>query len=107
MAFEMVIQESDCASYDARLVLMRTLDPKRHTQPSQVTNFHMTMELDVTEDLQRFWELEELPKTRINTPEEQHCEDLFQAIHARDDIGRYTVRLPVKPSAFIDLGKSR
>jgi len=88
-------------------VLMGALDSNHHTPLDQVKIFHTITEHDVTKDLQRFWELEELPKTRINTSDEQHCEALFQDTHTRDDTGRYMVRLPVKPGTLTGLGESR
>jgi len=45
------------------------------------------------QQLQRFWEIEELPnKTR--TAEETMCEEHFKKHTARNDTGRYIVRLP-------------
>jgi len=37
-----------------------------YTQQNQVTNFHTTMGLDLREDLQKFWELKELPNNWIH-----------------------------------------
>lgn len=49
--------------------------------------------------LRRFWELEEVARDRIVSPEDLYCEHLFTTTHYRDRDGRYTVRLPRRESA--------
>ncbi|XP_074099940.1 uncharacterized protein LOC141528017 [Cotesia typhae] len=44
-------------------------------------------------DLTRFWEMEELPPTKILSPEEQLCEEHYRNNTTRDSSGRYIVRL--------------
>lgn len=51
---------------------------------------------DVSRELLRFWEIEELRTSPIPTPEEEFCERHFQRMHSRDSMGRYIVRLPLK-----------
>nr|XP_034824254.1 uncharacterized protein LOC117982080 [Maniola hyperantus] len=46
--------------------------------------------------VQRFWDLESLPKARLLTPDESLCEKKFISDHSRDDRGRYILRLPFK-----------
>ena len=48
---------------------------------------------NLDQQLQRFWEIEELPN-KIWTAEEVLCEEHFKKHTARDDTGRYIVRLP-------------
>ncbi|XP_047105117.1 uncharacterized protein LOC124769099 [Schistocerca piceifrons] len=55
--------------------------------------------------LQRFWELEEL-STKTMSGQDKICEAHFQRHTARDEEGRFVVRLPVKPDCK-SLGKSR
>ncbi|XP_058447742.1 uncharacterized protein LOC131428096 [Malaya genurostris] len=51
-------------------------------------------EEQINHTLARFWELETVQEASPFTPEEQAIENHFVETHSRDDIGRYTVRLP-------------
>lgn len=51
---------------------------------------------DLTNIIQRFWELDTLPPASKLTPQELLCEQKFQAEHSRDGSGRYIVKLPFK-----------
>jgi len=66
-----------------------------HTS-DHIGNFHIKVESDLSKELQKFWELEELPVKRLLSPEEIHCEELFKVAYEWDGSGRYIVRLPVK-----------
>jgi hypothetical protein len=48
---------------------------------------------NLDQQLQRFWEIEELPN-KTWTADEMLCEEHFKKHTARDDTGRYIVRLP-------------
>ena len=48
---------------------------------------------NLDQQLQRFWEIEELPN-KTWTAEEMLCEEHFKKHTPRDDTGRYIVRLP-------------
>uniref|UniRef100_A0A8D8UZ49 Endonuclease n=1 Tax=Cacopsylla melanoneura TaxID=428564 RepID=A0A8D8UZ49_9HEMI len=66
----------------------------------------------VTEDplvsqLQKFWEIEELPQLRPQNPEEVECEKHFVDTHQRDESGKYVLRLPFKNLTPPDLGTNR
>jgi len=63
--------------------------------------------LSLDNALRRFWELEEIPRQTVLTPDEQRCEDHFIATHSRSADGRYIVRLPFKNGPPIDIGQSR
>ena len=52
----------------------------------------------LNEQVQKFWELEEVSTKLIFTQEEKECETHFQKTHTRDSDGRYIVRLPFKES---------
>lgn len=65
-----------------------------------------TINLDVQQQLERFWELEEMPKHRVFTPEEQQCENHFQQTFTRHEDGKFMVRMPLKTSPET-LGDSR
>ncbi|XP_043464547.1 uncharacterized protein LOC122499986 [Leptopilina heterotoma] len=56
--------------------------------------------------LRDFWELEELPKQTFLTKDELDCENTFKNTHYRNELGQYTVRLPVSISPD-QLGESR
>lgn len=49
--------------------------------------------------LQRFWEVEEVPRSIRQSPEEEACERMFLE-HRREADGRYVVRLPIKRGAL-------
>ena len=48
------------------------------------------------ENLQRFWEIEELPSTTHWTEEERRCEEHFKSTTTRLPEGRFVVKLPFK-----------
>lgn len=56
--------------------------------------------------MQRFWELEEVPHTVRRTTEEDKCEEIFSQGHSRTKEGRYIVRLPFT-TLVEKLGKSK
>ncbi|XP_076298183.1 uncharacterized protein LOC143217599 [Lasioglossum baleicum] len=58
-------------------------------------------------DLQRFWELEEVPNSSPMTPEERRCEELFIQTTRRDSSGRYVARLPFLGEDHPTTGRSR
>lgn len=49
--------------------------------------------------VQRFWEIDNVPKSSRLTPEEHLCETSFTNDHYRDEAGRYVVSLPFKDNA--------
>ncbi|BES98503.1 Hypothetical protein NTJ_11319 [Nesidiocoris tenuis] len=59
----------------------------------------------VDEQLQRFWEIEELTQDKALSPSEQICEQNFQSTTHRDSFGRFVVSLP-KQNFFSKLGDS-
>lgn len=57
----------------------------------------VSRETDLSEQLRRFWEIEETTCTKkILTDDEKACEEHFCSTHCRDTTGRYVVRLPFK-----------
>jgi hypothetical protein len=73
-------------------------------QSNSVSINHADISLDLS--LQKFWEIEHLPPTRLLTPEEEACEDHFKSTHTRDSTGRFIVKLPWKEHSP-SLGDSR
>ncbi|XP_025263170.1 uncharacterized protein LOC112637510 [Camponotus floridanus] len=88
-------------------VLMGPLTAKDNLPPSGILSYHTTVEPDLGQQLQRFWDLEEVSSQRILSPDENYCEHLFKTTHSRDAQGRYIVRLPKKPDPPAELGDSR
>lgn len=61
---------------------------------------------NLSKSLQRFWEVEELPKMKILTPDEQQAETIFTNTTKRCKDGRFMVQLPFK-NEIPSLGESR
>ncbi|XP_036147491.1 uncharacterized protein LOC118647197 [Monomorium pharaonis] len=75
---------------------------------SGVSSFHLSASwAEVDHALQRFWQLEELPREPAASPENLHCESHFAATHARNSRGRYLVRLPRRNDPDVCLGYNR
>ncbi|XP_045457859.1 uncharacterized protein LOC123668109 [Melitaea cinxia] len=61
-----------------------------------------------TEDIQRFWSIEDIADTSENTSlEAHHCVKQYNEQTTRQSDGRYIVRLPMKPDAMEKLGESK
>ncbi|KAL1448580.1 hypothetical protein WDU94_012305, partial [Cyamophila willieti] len=61
----------------------------------------------LTEELKRFWELEEVLPHKVVNPEEEACESHFLATYQRNSKGQFVVRLPFKNGPAPDLGSTR
>ncbi|XP_071582393.1 uncharacterized protein, partial [Temnothorax nylanderi] len=73
---------------------------ERHDQRIDV--HHASVDEDLDYNIQRFWEVEEIPHTAQLTPEDQACEDHFLRTHYRNPDGRYVVRLPFKKGPHLN-----
>jgi len=71
-----------------------------------ITVQHCASSLSLDRELCQFWELEEIPRQTLLTPEEQQCEEHFVATHSRCADGRYVVRIPFKGIPPIEIGES-
>lgn len=71
--------------------------------PSQC---YVSVNTHIQEQLERFWQLEEVKQSRPYTRGEQLCEDHFVSTHQRDHNGRFILRLPLK-GKISELGDSR
>ncbi|XP_011881903.1 PREDICTED: uncharacterized protein LOC105569780, partial [Vollenhovia emeryi] len=58
-------------------------------------------------DLQKFWEIEEIPSQALLSPDDDRCEKHFAETHSRDPDGKYIVRLPFRSDPPLDIGDSR
>ncbi|XP_073811867.1 uncharacterized protein [Musca autumnalis] len=73
------------------------------------TTVNCLAEDSLNKTLQRFWELEEIPKRKILSSSDRFCEDNYRTTTSRNGEGRYVVTLPFK-SEFprtLQLGTSR
>ncbi|XP_058840722.1 uncharacterized protein LOC131696195 [Topomyia yanbarensis] len=61
---------------------------------------------ELSESIQRFWEVESVPQQFQITTDEELCEKHFLATHCRNASGRYVVELPLKNDVN-ELGDSR
>lgn len=61
---------------------------------------------DVHRSLQKFWEIEDLPKQIFRSSEEKYCEDFFERTHYRQPDGRYVVHMPLNDKIQL-LGRSK
>ncbi len=62
--------------------------------------------VDLNQQLSRFWESEAIPDKPTFSNEEKECETFFATTHKRDAAGRFTVSIPWK-SPQMKLGSSR
>lgn len=69
------------------------------TNPCTIENRILTL-------LQRFWEVEDLPKIKYLSQEEKDCERIFTETHTRNRNGRYVVTLPFNEK-ICSLGQSK
>ncbi|KMQ85784.1 hypothetical protein RF55_15454 [Lasius niger] len=83
-----------------------TSDISSSSVPS-LTAHHCCPTSELTNQIRRFWEVEELPPQIHLTEEEQRCEEHFRTTHTRDEAGRYVLRLPFKQGPPIEIGESR
>ncbi|XP_029166513.1 uncharacterized protein LOC114937263 [Nylanderia fulva] len=88
-------------------VLMSAIGHTNYPPGIDIASHHVTIEQDLRQQLQRFWELEEVSGECPLTPDEAYCERLFATTHTRDSDGRYVVRLPRKQEPSLELGDSR
>ncbi|XP_072403142.1 uncharacterized protein [Diabrotica undecimpunctata] len=71
----------------------------------QSTIFGLSHNIE-TDDLSRFWEIEECSGTKLQSPEELLCEEHFKSTFRRNLDGRFIVSIPFK-SQVDSLGESR
>ncbi|XP_044729628.1 uncharacterized protein LOC123292978 [Chrysoperla carnea] len=67
----------------------------------------MHSDTDLSYQLQKFWEVEELPVETPLNPEDVKCEEHFVKTHRRDSDGAYIVRLPFRNGEAPELGDNR
>ncbi|XP_071581131.1 uncharacterized protein [Temnothorax nylanderi] len=77
------------------------------SRPIRIQTHHCTVLSEISDQLKRFWEVEELPQQTHLSPEESQCEEHFVSTHSRAPNGQYIVRLPFKSGPPIDIGDSK
>jgi hypothetical protein len=76
--------------------------------PQKVQNVHTFLNLsEISDEIKKFWEIEEPKKENFWTAEEKKCEKHFVDTHSRKKDGRYTVRMPFKENELESLGDSK
>uniref|UniRef100_A0A8D8WIH7 Integrase catalytic domain-containing protein n=1 Tax=Cacopsylla melanoneura TaxID=428564 RepID=A0A8D8WIH7_9HEMI len=89
------------------LLMGKCPDPDASSgQCTTVHNFFIS-EDNLSTQLQKFWEVEELPRPKPKNPEDELCEQHFIDTHTRAADGRYILRLPFKNLLPPDLGSNR
>ncbi|XP_076247964.1 uncharacterized protein LOC143187623 [Calliopsis andreniformis] len=69
-----------------------------NSSPNPVRTLHCSVLESLDKAIRRFWEIEEVPSTLVNTKAEDECEEHFVKTVARDATGRFIVRLPFNHS---------
>ncbi|XP_023245710.1 uncharacterized protein LOC111643002 [Copidosoma floridanum] len=75
-------------------LLTGAISPINTYNQKPVRVFHLTTEPSLSQQLTQFWEIEEIPRKALLTPDEQRCEQHFVDTHYREQNGRFVVRLP-------------
>lgn len=72
-----------------------------------VQTFQCNVVINQTDELQRFWEIENLDQQSDLSESDDRCIKFYQSTTVREADGRYSVRLPMKPDFEEKLGKSK
>lgn len=75
-------------------VLMGKINCPINNQYSSMTSLCTTVESSIDHSIKRFWELEELPRSPVMSPEDKICESVFANAYTRELSGRFSVSLP-------------
>ncbi|XP_011879464.1 PREDICTED: uncharacterized protein LOC105568410, partial [Vollenhovia emeryi] len=78
-----------------------------HCSFNSISVHHVVGSPSLDVELRRFWEVGELPRQSLLSPQEKQCEEHFCSTHSRDPNGRYVVRLPFKETPPLNIGSSR
>lgn len=72
-----------------------------------VKSFQCNVIINNTDDMQRFWHMEDISEDSEISEEDQECIQYYQATTQRNKEGRYIVRLPLKSEIYQGLGESK
>ncbi|XP_028171605.1 uncharacterized protein LOC114360928 [Ostrinia furnacalis] len=100
-------------------ILMEEIRKPNNTQPvaqrtqlgwilygKTTTTLQCNVVLNNIEDIQRFWEIEEISSEPSQSNDDQECIDFYKTTTTRRNDGKYQVRLPLKKDIH-ELGQSR
>ncbi|XP_055386622.1 uncharacterized protein LOC129615436 [Condylostylus longicornis] len=76
------------------------------TQQNQTNNFVGITNIQLNEQLNKFWEIEKIPEKRIMNASEKRCEEYFKNTVYREESGHFVVSLPITSSDSL-LGNSK
>jgi hypothetical protein len=71
------------------------------------TYYQCNVVLNNTNNIEHFWEVEEITESANLSREEEECMRFFNKTTVRKEDGRYEVRLPLKPDICEKLGSSK
>lgn len=63
------------------------------------TSLVSTQDMDLHEQLQKFWIQQEVPEPSQKSADDSLCDEHFSRTHTRNEEGRYVVSLPFRPDA--------
>lgn len=72
-----------------------------------VKSYQCNVILNNTEDIQRFWEIEDIPEEHPMSQQDAQCLEYFKNTTSRQSDGKYVVRLPLLSDATERLGESK
>ncbi|KAL0838691.1 hypothetical protein ABMA28_016761 [Loxostege sticticalis] len=72
-----------------------------------VKTFQCNIVLHNLDEIQRFWEIEDISEPSNVSSEDQRCIDYYETTTIRQEDGKYKVRLPLKPNHQDNLGESK
>ncbi|KAI5730938.1 hypothetical protein M8J77_002406 [Diaphorina citri] len=88
-------------------LLMGCVQDTEAPQCAPATANSLFISSDLSTQVQKFWELEEVPgEVNRYSPEELECEEHFRKTVTRDNTGRYVVKLPFRENSG-NLGSNR
>ncbi|KAJ0169306.1 hypothetical protein K1T71_015190 [Dendrolimus kikuchii] len=73
----------------------------------QASSFQCNVVMNNIEDIQKFWEIEDISEDSNLSSEDQECVDFYSSTTERRQDGRYVVRLPIKQDIQTKLGSSK
>nr|CAH7726126.1 unnamed protein product [Callosobruchus chinensis] len=76
------------------------------TPELRVAKVNVSMNDSISNQIQRFWEIEECSLSKPLSEEESYCENYFRDTTRRHESGRFIVKMPLKQSPH-SLGESR
>lgn len=77
-------------------------------EPEEPIRLHMNLTHEISEQMKKFWEIEEVRDIHCLSPDDKECEKIFNQTITRHQDGRLIVRLPFKMDSSSDsfLGES-